>query len=294
MSKTIAERLGHPPNAKLLVVHADDLGLSHSIDAASFLALEKGAVTSASVMVVCPWFTEVANYTQEHPQADLGIHLTLTSEWKGYRWGPAAARNRVRSLVGANGYFWESEQLVTERADPTEVETELQAQLDRAFRAGIRPTHLDSHMFVLHQRPDLFGVLVKVASSAGLPFLCWKQIPFLSWREMKEIWGRRGDIFPMDIALDSVVSGDASMSRAKVIDFFAKVLRGLGPGVHQLIVHLGQDNAELQAITGEQAAFNAAWRAADFSAVTSPRFKRLLQENQVILVSWKDLGKLLD
>src|ERR1700733_13450642 len=101
--KTIAERLGYPADSKLLIVHADDLAVAHSVDAASFDALDKNAVTSASIMVPCPWLTEVAAYAKAHPEADLGLHLTLTSEWQTFRWGPTASRALVPSLGGADG-----------------------------------------------------------------------------------------------------------------------------------------------------------------------------------------------
>ena len=105
-TKTIAERLGYPPDSKLLILHADDLAVAHSEDAASFDALDRSAVTSASIMVPCPWLTEVAAYAKAHPDADLGLHLTLTSEWKSYRWGPVASKNTVPSLLDPSGYLW--------------------------------------------------------------------------------------------------------------------------------------------------------------------------------------------
>jgi hypothetical protein len=105
-TKSIAERLGYPPDAKLLIIHPDDLAVAHSVDDASFAALESGAVTSASVMVPCPWLTEVADWARSHPDADLGLHLTLTSEWKTYRWGPVAPRDQVPTLLEPDGYLW--------------------------------------------------------------------------------------------------------------------------------------------------------------------------------------------
>ena len=105
-SQTIAERLGYPRDSKLLIVHADDLAVAHSEDIASFDALDARAATSASIMVPCPWLTEVADYAKEHPDADLGLHLTLTSEWATYRWGPASSKDSVPSLMDPNGYLW--------------------------------------------------------------------------------------------------------------------------------------------------------------------------------------------
>src|SRR5882672_12503088 len=105
-TKTVAERLGYAADAKLLIVHADDLAVAHSVDAASFDALDRNAVMSASIMVPCPWLTEVGTYAKNHPDADLGLHLTLTSEWKIYRWGPVESKKKVPSLLDPAGYLW--------------------------------------------------------------------------------------------------------------------------------------------------------------------------------------------
>jgi hypothetical protein len=105
-TKTVAERLGFPADSKLLIVHADDLAVAHSVDTASFEALDKNAVTSASVMVPCSWLIEVASYAKDHPDTDLGLHLTLTSEWNVYRWGPVESKDKVGSLLDPAEYLW--------------------------------------------------------------------------------------------------------------------------------------------------------------------------------------------
>ena len=145
-TRTIAERLGHPANSKLLILHADDLGVAHSEDAASLDALDKGAVNSASIMIPTPWVTEVAEYAKKHPDADLGLHLTLTSEWQTYRWGSVESKDKVPALLNPDGNFPDNDSVVAVRASQDEIELELRAQIQRAIAMGIHPTHLDSHM----------------------------------------------------------------------------------------------------------------------------------------------------
>src|ERR1700675_2217583 len=147
-SQTLADRLGYSPGTKLIIVHADDLGETHAVNAAAIKALESGTINSASLMVPCPWFPEMADYAKSHPDVDFGLHLTLTSERVYYRWGPVASRDKVPSLVDEHGYFhhdWKP----TTRINPKEVDLELRAQIDRAYAMGIRPTHLDSHQYRL-------------------------------------------------------------------------------------------------------------------------------------------------
>src|SRR5713101_6125948 len=169
--KSLAEKLGFPRDAKLLIVHADDVGVTHSVNAATIKALDTGLVTSASIMVPCPWFPEIADYAKSHPDLDLGLHLTLTSERVYYRWGPVAAKDKVPSLVDENGYFhhdWSA----TTRINPKDVELELRAQIDRAYAMGVHPTHLDSHQYRLYENgKDLFEVLLRVAPISNPAYL---------------------------------------------------------------------------------------------------------------------------
>ncbi|HSD47628.1 MAG TPA: polysaccharide deacetylase family protein, partial [Pyrinomonadaceae bacterium] len=167
--QTLAERLGYPKDAKLLIVHADDLGMSHSVNTATLKAFQTGLVNSGSIMVPCPWLSEIAAFARANPQADLGLHLTLTSEWTHFRWGPVTPKDRVTSLLDKDGYFRLTESEAAQKADPKEVELEIRAQIERAKALGIVPTHLDSHMGTLYQTKELFDVFLRVARENKLP-----------------------------------------------------------------------------------------------------------------------------
>jgi predicted glycoside hydrolase/deacetylase ChbG (UPF0249 family) len=285
-TKTIAERLGYPPDSKLLIIHADDLAVAHSEDTASFDALDRNAVTSASVMIPCPWLNEVAAYAKAHPDADLGLHLTLTSEWKTYRWGPVASKDTVPSLLDSSGYLWPETAPAEQHLKAEEVEREIRAQIERALALGIHPTHLDSHMGVLFGRPDLFAIYVKLAHEYKLPFLAVR-IPDAPPALLALLSDQ-------DIILDSVVMAEPRVASSDWRNFYSTAIRNLKPGLTEMIVHLGHDDAELQAVMVDHPDYGAAWRQRDYDLVTSPEFKKVLQENHVILIKWKDLKKLLN
>lgn len=284
-TKTVAERLGYPADSKLLIVHADDLAVAHSVDAASFDALDKSAITSASVMVPGPWLTEVAAYAKAHPDADLGLHLTLTSEWKTYRWGPVESKDKVRSLLDPAGYLWFEAAPALQNVKAEEAEIEIRAQVERAIAAGIHPTHLDSHMGVLFLRPDLFAAYVKVAHEYKLPFLAvrFPDTP-------PQIFSLLGE---KDVILDSVIIATPAVHSNEWRQFYTNALKNLKPGLNEIIVHLGHDDSELEAVTLDHPDYGAVWRQRDYEIVTSPEFKKALEENHIILVKWNDLKKLL-
>ena len=285
-TKSAAERLGYPADTKLLIIHADDLAVAHSEDAASFDALDKNAVTSASIMVPCPWLSEVAAYAKDHPNADLGLHLTLTSEWKTYRWGPVESKDKVSSLLDPSGYLWPETASAEQHIKAEEVEREIRSQIERAVAGGIHPTHLDSHMGVLFGRPDLFAVYVKVAHEYKLPFL--------AVRTPNTPPALLAPLSDKDPVLDSVVIANPAVATSDWRSFYSTAIRNLKPGVTEMIVHLGHDDAELQAVMVDHPDYGAAWRQRDYEVVTSPEFKKTLEENHVILIRWKDLQKLLN
>ena len=283
-TSNIAQRLGYPPDAKLLILHADDLAVAHSVDTASFDSLNSGAVSSASIMIPCPWLTEVADYAKSHPDADLGLHLTLTSEWKTYRWGSVAPNDKVASLLEADGTFYSTTEEVAANAYPTDVEREIRAQVERAISVGIHPTHLDSHMGTLFSKPEFIAAYIKVAHDFQLPFLALKpsdaRAPFLSL------------LSSTDVILDAIVIANQGLRPDQTMDFYLNAIKNLKPGLTEMIVHLGHDDSELQAVTVDHPDFGAAWRQRDYDVVNSPQFQQALRDNHVVLVRWKDLKKL--
>jgi chitin disaccharide deacetylase len=241
-------------------------------------------VTSASIMVPCPWLTEVADYAKTHPDADLGLHLTLTSEWKTYRWGSIDSADKVSSLLGPDGTLWSDTPLVEQHANPAEAETEIRAQVARAMALGIHPTHLDTHMGSVLSKPEIFAAYVKVAHEFHLPFLVLRfpgAEPFLKMLSDK------------NIVLDALVMASPTVQSDQWKEFYVNAVKDLKPGLTEMIVHLGHDDAELQAITVDHPDYGSAWRERDYNVVTSPEFKKALDDNHVILVKWKDLQRLV-
>ncbi|MGI8402337.1 MAG: polysaccharide deacetylase family protein [Gemmatimonadaceae bacterium] len=281
-TRGIAERLGYPAGSKLLILHADDLGVAHSEDVASFDALDRGAVSSASIMVPTPWVGEVAAYARAHPNADLGLHLTLTSEWQTYRWGSVESKDKVASLLDSVGTFPNDEAIVAKTAKPAEVDRELRAQVERALALGIRPTHLDSHMGSLFTTPELIAVYVKVAHDYHLPFLAVKGTPLAA---------AQAGVSPQDVVLDAVVIAGENIPRDQWKAWYLRAIDNLKPGITEMIVHLGHDDAELQAVTVNHEPYGSAWRQRDYDVVTSAEFVKALRDHNVIVVKWKDLAR---
>lgn len=283
--RTLAERLGYPADAKLLIVHADDLGMSHSVNVATLKAFETGLVNSGSIMVPCPWLPEIATYARANPQADLGLHLTLTSEWTHFRWGPVASRDRVASLLDKDGYFRLLETEAAKYADPKEVETEIRAQIEKAKAMGIVPTHLDSHMGTLYQSKALFDVFMRVAREYKLPV-----------RVARE-WGPRAEYLqalgPNDVFIDRVLDINPSVAPQDWAKFYSDAIRKLQPGVTEVVIHLAYDDGEMRGATSDHPNWGAAWRQRDFEFFSSDAFRKLLEENKIKLITWREIGKLI-
>jgi hypothetical protein len=239
---------------RTLILHLDDIGMGHgSVDAFAALAPD-GSVTCGSVMVPCPWFPAAAALARGRPDLDLGVHLTLTSEWAGYRWGPVSTRDPATGLLDADGYLPRTVEELRARVDPAAAAAEMAAQVECALAAGIRPTHLDTHMGAA-ATPELVGAYLDLGRRFGLPALLPRDfasyagplgLPPLDPAVLADA-GPQPDRFAITPPVDAA---DADRAWDEILD-------GLGPGVTFVSLH---------AAAGEMAAIDehhAVWRAND-------------------------------
>ena len=231
---SLAERLGYAPDARLLILNADDLGMCHSANEGVYEALRDGRCTSASLMVPCPWAREAsAQYRGE----DVGVHLTLNAEFELYRWGPCT---QSPSLLGGDGGFPGTIEDVWDHADLDEARRELRAQVERAILWGFDVTHLDSHMGALQVRPEFFDVYLDLAVDFDLPLRLsgWSTQQFVGF-PFRELAAEEGIVSP-----DHLVVYPGVGARQALTD----TLADLRPGVTELYVHPAVDSAELRAL----------------------------------------------
>jgi len=279
--QTLQEKLGYPANARLLIIHADDFGMSHSVDLAISQCLEHHWVTSASVMVATPWFPEALAWARKHPDADLGIHMALNSEWDTLRWGPVAPDDQVSSLLDPHGYFFNDPSRFT-HVKMHEVETELHAQVDKAHAQGLHFSHLDSHMIALTTTQHLYTVYERVGHDYDLPILAVRNGDFAMPQGVSPTRG--------SLVIDEVVTMNPGIPKGQWLTWYEKTLAGLKPGIYELVVHPAYDDAEMRGVTLGHPDWGAAWRQRDFDMLRSAQFIEFLRTQKFTLVNWTQLS----
>ena len=273
-----------PSGLKRLIIHADDAGLSHSQNRATIQVLEHGVATSYSLMVPCPWFLEMAEYALVHPDSDYGIHLTLTCEWQTYRFGPVAPLAEVSSLVDERGHFFKKRAQLRERARIKEVERELDAQIQRALALGLRPSHLDSHMYSVGAREDFLEVYQNLGRKYGLPVLIDPQLI-----EMAGLENSENTLPPVAVVVDRCFYGDMPVfSAERLRAYYDSILPELVDGLNVLLIHPAYDDEEMRGVTVNHPNFGAGWRQVDLDYFTSPTIKNELDRRGVKLVTWAE------
>lgn len=275
--------LGFEPEDRVVIVHADDVGMcGASVDA--FMQLADGGLTSAgSVMVPCPWFSEVAARCAGRAELDLGVHLTLTSEWDGYRWGPISSRDPATGMLDAEGCFHRHQDRWG-AIDPRAVLRETTAQLDRAVAAGIDVTHIDTHMCAT-LRDALSDDYAELGLARRIPALLAREDGWV--RELSEpriaAWERRGlPVFDDVVQMPLHEPATDPLARAK------RVFERLPAGLTYVIAHPAVDSPELRAIAHD-------WRArvADFEALGDPRLARHVRDLGIEVVGWRPFRDLM-
>ena len=282
--RSIQERLGYAADAKLLVIHSDDIGVAHAQNQATFKAMEEGVVTSASVMMPTPWVGEVVTYQHAHPEADIGVHLTLTAEWDAYKWGPLAGKDQVPSLVTPAGYFHASTGEFAQAADVAEVEREVRTQIDHALAQGIDVTHLDGHMGVMTATPELTALYLRLGREYGLPLRLHEHAgATVSAADLKTALGE------YEAAYTSIHGAPPQTYPDGMIEHYNSILRGLKPGLNLIVLHVAYDDEEMRAVTVNHPLWGARWRQIDFDWATSPETKRIIEEEGIILIDSREI-----
>ncbi|MCX2681016.1 polysaccharide deacetylase family protein [Galbibacter sp. EGI 63066] len=286
--ESIAEELGYVASDKLLIIHADDAGLCYAENRATKKALKEGVVNSYSIMMPCPWAYEMASFAKEHPQYDGGIHLTLTSEWKHYKFEPVLSAKEVPSLVDENGRFYPKRAMVKENAIPSEIKKELKAQIERAIAWGVKPTHLDSHMFTMGLTEEIIQVYRELGEEFKLPVFLSKQL--LGDFKMRT----EKHIRETDFTIENVFTGEWSWFEGKgLAAYYDHALNNLQAGINILLIHTAFNDEEMQGVAIDHPNFGAEWRQADLDYFTSTHAKEMLEKQEVKLITWRDIQKIM-
>ena len=326
-SQTYAERLGWAADDRVIIMHVDDAGMSYDSNQGAIQALE-GLANSVSVMMPCPWAASFLRYAREHPDIDAGLHLTLTSEWKDYRWEPLAGMESVPGLLDPEGAMWPQVAQVAAQASPDEVEKEIRMQVERALRMGYQPTHLDSHMGTLFATDQFLERYIKVGVDYDIPVmipgghntLLRQQYRDEAIRELKAAGEyREGMDVPLPEVLDKArdvgkqvweaglpvlddlhnTSGDwripegqertAENMREVKVQEFLKAFEQLQPGVTMFIVHCTDPTEVFPHISGSGLS-----REGDLQAMLDPRLQQYIDEHNIKLTTWRELKQRRD
>ncbi len=323
-AQTYAERLGWKPGDRVVILHVDDAGMSHDSDRGVIEATGQGIANSFSVMMPCPWVPEIVSYIKTHPAVDAGLHLTLTSEWKLYRWGPVAGKANVPGLVDREGALWPGVDEVVQHAVAAEVKKEIRAQLDRARQMGFHPTHLDTHMGTVYATPEFLQAYVKVGEEEHIPImfpgghdtLLAAQYRDTAIQELKKqgkyqpgqaipeyagiaaarlmaqkIWDAGLPIIDdlHNTSYDWIPPAGEHVSDAVLRDWkvrkYEQAFHDLKPGITMVIMHCTDTSPEFDFISP-----SGKIRRGDLLAMLSPELRAALQREHLILTTWRELG----
>ncbi|MEZ4900949.1 MAG: polysaccharide deacetylase family protein [Spirosomataceae bacterium] len=301
---TYAEKLGYPKGKKVIIFHIDDAGMSFEANQGTIIAMEKGIANSTSVMMPCGWVPAYMKYLQQHPTTDAGVHLTLTSEWKGYRWFPIAGHARVPGLLDKEGSMWSNVPDVVKHATADEVETEIRAQIARFRSFGVEPSHIDSHMGTLFGSPAFTERYVRVGIQEKIPVMLPGGHATLISKERnsaaqeiqqfqqvgKMLWDAGlpvlDDLFADTYGwkLPKETPNTEENLRKMKTQKYIELLKEAKPGITMVIMHCAAPSDNFKEITDS-------WptRYGDFWAMLDPALKQFIEKEGIILTTWREM-----
>ncbi|MBD3647242.1 MAG: ChbG/HpnK family deacetylase [Pseudomonadales bacterium] len=283
------EKMGFSASDKVLITHIDDIGFSHAANVASFACLDTGAATTGSIIVNAPWFQEAAQICRQHPEYDVGVHLTLTCEYETFRWPALSSRDPKTGLLDEQGCLWRTREDAVRNVLADAAEAEMRAQIETALESGIDVTHIDTHMgSVVH--PKFLASYLKLAREfsvpAFLPNITRERLEQLSEGEMAEAYLEaleqvEAEQVPTldEILIDTLLPMDDKKA------FYRELIEGIKPGLTHLLFHPAKMGEELEAITAE----SCASRNADYEAWTDPSLRTFIEESGAKLIGYRQL-----
>jgi len=289
----VLNKLGFSKSDRLVIIHTDDIGMCHSSIQAYSDLLEFGLISSGATMIPCSWFPLVASYCRQTSKVDMGVHLTLTSEWDAYRWAPISTRERDSGLIDAEGYFYRSSEETQLYGVPEAVGIELHQQVDQAFKAGINITHLDTHMNTV-AHPKFIGSYIQLAVQQKLPFL----FPRMDEAEFQQM-GMGQDtasiaasyinyLEEQGIPLVDFVSGLYLVEPLNRLEQAKQTLSALPAGITHFIIHPSKDTSELRAITPD-------WecRVADYQTFMDENLRKYINDIGLQIIGYQSLKNII-
>lgn len=292
--ETWSVKLGYPADRRVLILHADDIGMCFEANYAAKRALEAGNYRSAAAMVPCPWFYEFVDWAKKHPDVDVGLHLAMTAEWSFYRWGPVAPRDQVKGMIDSHGFLHDEVQAVAISAKPEEIEREIRAQIQRSIDLGLRPGHIDTHMGTLYARPEFTAVYLKAAIDFHIPAMVIEATD-------DTVRKFRAQGYPFNDKMVKLIreyplpklDNFHSIQHAKTYDEkrtqAMTMIREMKPGLHEMIFHPSLGTECLKRITGS-------WqqRIWEDQLWSDPEVRKFLEEQKIILSDWKEVMRRFD
>jgi predicted glycoside hydrolase/deacetylase ChbG (UPF0249 family) len=285
-----AERLGYPKGAKVLMLHSDDVGMCEEANQATEAYLDKGLIQSAAIMIPCPNAKAFVDWAIANPKQDIGLHLTLTSEWKTYRWSSVTPKDSVPGLHDPEGKMWRSVPEVVMNASPAELEKEVRAQIEQSIAWGYRPDHIDTHMGTLYGHPAFVEVFFRVAQEYGIPA---NAIDLSNAKVVEKFKGQGYPLTDEVVALangytlpklddfTSVPKGDTYEEK---IQHFKDLVMGLDAGITEIIFHPSVETENLKTITNSWQ--QRSWEAQMFA---DPDLIAFFKEQNIIFTNWKEM-----